>query len=146
MSARIGQAHKLFRNTGTAASPTWNEIAGVSDVELSATADASESSTRASRVRQYVQGMLDFSITATMVLTLSDDDYAVLRSAFTDGSALDIAVSEGPVATTGTRYWRSGVVVTSFSQSEPLNSTVTISVEFRPTAMAGVTTGFVTTP
>lgn len=144
MSARIGQSHKLFRNTGTAGSPTWDEITAVADVELSATADASESSTRASRIRSYVAGMLDFSVTATMILVATEADYTAIRTAFFNGTALDLAIADGPIATTGTRYFRSGFVVTSFSQSEPLNGTVTLSVEFRPTEMPSVPQGYVT--
>lgn len=144
MPARIGQTHILARNTGTAGSPTWNPIAGAQDVTLAATADAQEISTRASRIREYLAGMLDFTVSFTLPYDTADDDYLALRDAFFNGTPLDLAVSDGPIATSGTQYYRFGFVVSDFSRSEPLNGAVTVNVELKPSPMTGVTPAFVT--
>jgi hypothetical protein len=153
MSARIGQSHVLSRNTGTGASPVYDVIANVADVEFSSSADAAEASTRASRFRTYASGMVDVSLTFNLVLNASDTDRTTIRDAHIAGTPMELIVSTGAIGTSGTvasggvagvEWFRMGFVITGYSQSEPLNNVVTIAVEAKPATMTGFTAGWQT--
>ena len=134
MSVKLGLSAKLYRNTGTYASPTWNEIKNVKDVTLSLEAGEADVTTRGNAGwKASVATLKDASVEFEMVWDSSDDDFSVIRDAFLNHSAIDFAVMDGDINVSGSQGLRATCMVTNFSRNEPLEEAITVSVTVKPT-------------
>ena len=134
MSVKLGLDAKLFRNTGTYGTPTWNEITNVRDVTLNLEAGEADVTTRGNNGwRATVATLKDGSIEFEMVWDSADDDFTAIRDAFLNKTAVELAVLDGDVLTTGSQGLRASFMVTSFSRNEPLEEAITVSVTMKPT-------------
>jgi TP901-1 family phage major tail protein len=137
MSVKLGLDAKLFRNTGTYGTPAWNEIKNVRDVTLSLEAGEADVTTRGNNGwRATVATLKDGSIEFEMVWDSEDDDFTAIRDAFLNKSAVELAVMDGDILTTGSQGLRASFMVTSFSRNEPLEEAITVSVTMKPTYSA----------
>lgn len=134
MTVKIGLDCKLYRNTGTYGSPSWNEITAVRDLTLNlekATADVTTRGNNGWRAEKNTlkNGRLEFD-------TLDDPDDAditALRSAWENDTDLDILVLNGSSATSGSKGLRATMQVRNQNESQPLEGAVTISWQLSPT-------------
>jgi TP901-1 family phage major tail protein len=134
MSVRLGLDAKLYRNTATYATPTWDEITNVRDVTLNLEAGEADVSTRGTGGwRATVATLKDASIEFEMVWDSADADFAAIRDAFLNRTAIDMAVMDGDITATGSQGLRAECAVTNFSRNEPLEEAVTVSVTIKPT-------------
>ena len=137
MAVKLGLDAKLFRNTGTYGSPTWNEIKNVKDVTLNLEAGEADVTTRGNNGwRATVATLKDGSIEFEMVWDSADDDFTAIRDAFLNKTALEMAVMDGDVLTAGSQGLRASFMITSFSRNEPLEEAITVSVTAKPTYSA----------
>jgi hypothetical protein len=134
MSVKLGLDAKLFRNTGTHPAPVWNEIENVKDVTLNLEAGEADVTTRGNAGwRATVATLKDGSIEFEMVWDTEDDDFTAIRDAFLNHTAVEFAVMDGDIATTGSQGLRAACAITNFSRNEPLEEAITVSVTVKPT-------------
>jgi hypothetical protein len=137
MSVKLGLDAKMFRNTGTYATPVWNEIKNVRDVTLSLETGEADATTRGNNGwRATVATLKDGSVEFDMVWDSADDDFTAIRDAFLNKTALELAVLDGDVAAAGSQGLRASFMVTNFSRNEPLEEAITASVTVKPTYSA----------
>lgn len=134
MGVKLGMDAKLYRNTGTYASPTWNEVKNVKDVTLNLEAGSADVTTRGNGGwRANIATLKDASLEFEMVWDTADDDFAAIRTAFLGNSTVEFAVLDGPAATAGSQGLRATMAITNFSRAEPLEEAIKVSVTAKPT-------------
>jgi hypothetical protein len=128
---------KLYRNTGTYASPTWDLIGNVKDLTLSLETGEADVTTRGNGGwRATVATLKDGSLEFEMIWDTEDTDFTAIRTAFLGNTAVEMAVLDGLVATTGSQGLRASFMVTNFTRNEPLEEAITVSVSMKPTYSA----------
>jgi len=130
---KIGLDCKLYRNTGTNASPVWNEIANVQDVTVQLSKAEADTSTRASGWKTRKGTLKDASIDFQLKYVPGDADFAALLASFTGNSSIELLALDGAVATTGSQGLRAICEVFQFQQGQPLEGAVTFDVSAKPT-------------
>lgn len=135
----LGMDCHLFRNTGSYATPTWNEITLATDVTANQTAGKGDVSNRSSIYKLYRAAQIDASAEFTMRYDSGNDDYSAIKTAFTGRTIIDVWVADGPSATTGTTGLRMNVMITEFSHEQPLTDGVNVKVSMCPAIDATAT-------
>ena len=130
---RLGGECKLYRNSGTYGSPTWNEITEIEDLSLPMTKGAGEFKTRGSKWLKKKGGKIEAGIEWKHYYDPGDDDFPVLRDAFLNGTTVDLACVDGPIATTGTAGLRAVMEVLEFPIDEPLEDGASVAIKVAPT-------------
>jgi len=147
MAIRLGLNAKLYRNTGTYASPTWNEIGNVKDVTLNLESAEADVTVRANNGwRATVPTLKDASIEFEMVWDTADEDFQSIRDAYLNVTTLDVLALDGPVSgagSTGNQGLRAVCNVTGFSRSEPLEEALSVSITVKPAYSVNPPTWFV---
>lgn len=134
MGVKLGMDAKLYRNTGSYGSPVWNEVKNVKDVTLNLEAGEADVTTRGNGGwRANIATLKDASIEFEMVWDTADDDFTAIRTAFLTNAAIEFAVLDGPVATSGSQGLRASMAITNFSRAEPLEEAIKVSVTAKPT-------------
>jgi hypothetical protein len=133
----LGYNAKLYRNTGTYASPTWSEMTNVKDLTLNMDLDEADVTTRASGGwKANVATLLDGSIEFEMVYDPTDANFTAVQTAFFSRSAVEFAAMDGPIATAGSQGLRATCMVKQFSVEEKLAEALTVKVTIKPTYAA----------
>jgi hypothetical protein len=136
----LGLACKLYRNTGTFASPTWNEITNVKDLTLSLAKGEADVTVRGGNGwRQTVGTLKEADISFSMVWDPTDEDFEAIRDAFLNNTPLELLVVDGvvpPASGDTTQGLRADMSVLSFSRNEALEEAVTVDVTAKPTYSA----------
>jgi hypothetical protein len=133
MSVRLGLDARLYRNIGTYATPVWNEVKNVRDVTLNLEAGEADVTTRGNAGwRATVATLKDASIEFEMVWDSDDDDFEVIRDVFLNRGAMEFAVMDGDITTSGSQGLRATCMVTNFSRNESLEEAITVSVTVKP--------------
>jgi hypothetical protein len=130
---KIGLDCKLYRNTGTYASPTWNEIANVADVTVQLSKGEADTSTRASGWKTRKGTLKDASIDFQLKFVPGDTDFAALLASYTGNSSIELLALDGLLATTGSQGLRAVCEVFNFQQGQPLEGAVAFDVSAKPT-------------
>ena len=134
MGVKLGMDAKLYRNTGSYASSVWNEVKNVKDLTLNLEAGEADVSTRGNGGwRANIATLKDASLEFEMVWDTADDDFTAIRTAFLTNAAIEFAVLDGPVATSGSQGLRASMAITNFSRAEPLEEAIKVSVTAKPT-------------
>lgn len=133
MPATLGANCKIYRNTGTYAAPVWAEITIVKDVTLNLEANEADTTTRAAdgwqtAIAALKAGSVDFGV----IWDTADIQFEALRTAFFDGTLVDLAVMDGDIAVAGRTGLRAEMAVLSFTRNEQLQEAVTASVKCKP--------------
>lgn len=125
---KVGLGCKLYYNAGTFGSPTWTLINITQDLDLNLEKGKAESKRRGNTWTKTLPvtktGPVEFKILADT----SDPTYQVLRDAFLNDTVLDVAIAEGPIATSGTEYERGDYYCYSFKRHEPLEQAASVDV------------------
>lgn len=130
---RIGLECKLYRNTGTYASPTWVEIVNARDVTVPLTKGEADTSSRASSWKTRKGTLKDASIDFQLVQKDGDASFAALLDSFLDGSPIELLVLNGTTADTAAQGLRATVEVFQFQESQPLENALVYDVSCKPT-------------
>jgi hypothetical protein len=146
MTEKIGLDCKFYRNTGNYASPTWDEITIVRDLNLTLEKSEANLSSRASTWAKKRGALKDATIEGELIYDGADTDYNTLRSAFVNSTILEFAMADGAINTTNTQYFRAHMEVMSFGQNQPLEDGVVVPISFMPAPNANSEPAFVTVP
>jgi hypothetical protein len=134
MGVKLGMDAKLYRNTGSYATPVWNEVTNVKDVTLNLEAGEADVTTRGNGGwRANIATLKDAGLEFEMVWDTADDDFTAVRTAFLSNGSVEFAVLDGDITTTGSQGLRATMAITNFSRSEPLEEAIKVSVTAKPT-------------
>jgi len=144
----LSENAKLFRNTGTFASPTWDEITLVKDLSISLDKDETDVTTRGSGgFKEFVDGMIDASLEFSMLYDDTDTDFTALRTAFFAKTNVEVLVLDGAATgdgSTGNQGLRARMMVKSMTRNENLGEALMMDFTLRPVKNAdGPPTWFV---
>lgn len=128
----IGADCKLYRNTGTWASPTWNEIQRARDVTINLERAEADMSSRVTEWKLTKGALKDLTIEFDLVYHQDDPDYVVLRDAFLNNTTVEMTALDGSSATNGSEGPRAHMTVLQFGRPEPLEDTVRIPITVKP--------------
>jgi hypothetical protein len=146
MAIRLGLDAKLYRNTGSGGSPTWDLVGNVRDVTLNLETGEADVTTRGNNGWRATVGTLkDASIEFEMVWDTGDADFTAFKDAFFNGTPIELAVMDGDIATTGAQGLRAVCRIINFTRSEALEEAITVSVTAKPTYSASPPSWLMTT-
>jgi hypothetical protein len=100
-----GHAYKLYLNTGSYGSPTWAEIKACGDIGFDPQPANVEVEERGIGTG-HLHGEQDPLITFQLKEDTGDANVETLIAATFSGVMVELAVSRGPIATTGNKYFR----------------------------------------
>jgi hypothetical protein len=143
VAAKTGLNHVFLRNSGTYGSPVWNVINVVKDLTLGLKKVMADAAARVSSVKQKLPNLKEIDLEYEIIRDTAGPDFVVLQNAYWNDTTLDIAVADGPIATSGTRYFRCDTVLSDFSEKQPLENTVMVSVKHEPVYSSNVPGFFV---
>ena len=127
----LGLEMEFYRNSGTEVTPVWN-IIDVVTVRRNLSKGAADLSKRNQGGWKQERATLKTGrFTVGMIYDSADTEYTFLETHFLteNPSPFEIAVADGPIATSGTRYLRSFVDIFDFPTEEPLENGVTSEIE-----------------
>ncbi len=124
-------AHLYHRASGTYSSPTWAEIKRIGDVTIGGEKSTSDLAMRETPNDKSTFGGMKFPISFTYYKRngVSDPVFTALQNSFYTNAPLDIAAMDQPIATVGATGLRGPYVVSKCERSEPVNDSISYSVE-----------------
>jgi len=129
----LGKDAKLYRNTATYASPTWNECDNVKDLTLTLTKAEYDATRRASGGwRETIGTIKDIEISFSAVNSPTDTDLQAFRDAFLNGTTLEIWCLTGVRTDAEAEGPRFHCVVTEFTREEQLEGGQELSITVKP--------------
>lgn len=133
MAAILAEDAKLYRNTGTFASPTWTEICNVMDLTLSLEQSEVEVTRRCSGgFRDYLNGLIDAGVEFKMLYDNDDAAFTAFQDAFFNKTNVEVAVMDGDITTSGNEGLRAVMMVRSFTRNESLGEALNVDVSLKP--------------
>lgn len=136
MATKLGLDAKLYYNSNTYASPTWNHASRIKDVTLTLEKGEADVSTRAgSGWREIVNTLKDASVSFSMLQAPSGTDtvFIAFRDAFLNGTSIEVLVLDGTISVSGSQGLRATMTVSSFTRNENLEEAIMYDVTIRPT-------------
>lgn len=131
-TSKAGFSWKLYRNTGTHASPTWTLITRTRDLTINIGAEDIDDSTRASRFKKSLAGMVELGISGQFKYNAGNADHTYLIAAMLAGTVFEVACVDGAIATSGTQGLRMFAVLTQYNLSLPLSDNTLVDIELKP--------------
>lgn len=133
MATVLGLACKLYRNTGTYASPVWDLIGNVRDLTLTLEKGEADSTSRANNGWRTTEGTLkDGSVEFQMVWDGADTDFTGIQQAFLNNTTIEFLILDGASDVAGSQGLRATMQVMSFTRNEALEDTVLVDVTLKP--------------
>lgn len=130
---QAGFFDKLYRNTGTYGSPTWNEVPNVKDLTSGMQATEIDVTTRGSAgFKAYIAGLIDAGVDFNMIWDTSDADFTAIQTAFLARTGIEFLVLDGDVETPGSQGLRAIMGIFDFTREEPLDGAVEAKVKLKP--------------
>ena len=131
---RLGLDCVAYRNTGSYATPTWDELTNVKEVTVNLDKAEADVTTRGNSGWRAVAATLkDGSVDVTIQHNPdSHADVTALLNAWLNNTQLECAFMDGPVATSGSEGLRGTFEVMSASRSEPLEDGVVWTFSLKP--------------
>lgn len=122
MPPKTGHSMKLYRNTGTVATPTWSEVTAVMDVSI---ADLSRGLAELKRrgkdfTKNLASLIQSIAIEFRLHHGLDATNFDAIRQAFFNGTPEEWAVMNGDISTSGNEGLRVPVLVEQFPWEQPL--------------------------
>lgn len=131
--ASLGLTAKLYRNTGSYASPVWNEVTNVRDLASNLTKGRADVSVRGSTWKLEKATLKEASIEFEMIHDPADADYQAFRDAYMNDTPIEVLVLSGDIGTSGNEGLRAICDVFDFARNEPLTDVLKVSVTLAPT-------------
>ena len=130
----IGFDGKCYYNSAaTDATPTWVEIDLVRDVNTAVSADKADVSDRRSKFKKSCVALIDIETTMTLTYESGNTALDYLRdTAFLGRAPVQIAVMDGPIATSGSEGYKYYSNVYSNDFNQPLSDGETVQLTFAP--------------
>ena len=137
MSKKIGLDCKLYYDetplSGGPNGASWTELDKARDVNLNLEAGEADITARDNDGwRAYAQSLKDGTVEFEMIWDPTDAGCEAIRDAFMDGSTIAMAVMDGDLSVVWTEGFTANFEITGFSQAQPLEEGVTVSVTCRP--------------
>lgn len=133
----LGVLAKVYVNTGTYSSPTWDVFPGISDWSVNASWDEAEANSRASRVKRVEKTLIGLEVTGKVKTELmTNTDYERVIGALHSDDPLDVMILNGPKDTNGVRGYRFDAHVMSGNQDQGLGAVLYDDVTLKPAASA----------
>lgn len=122
-------------NTGTYASPTWVAIGRLSSPSRPQGRPTSRKTYREASNSKNALGVRDYGFSGTYVqkadaAAATDSVFAALLASYTNGTAMDLALLDGPAATNGSTGVRGAFAVSKLDKSEDDEDAVVYDVEW----------------
>ena len=134
MSTRLGMDAKLYRNTGSFATPVWTEVTNVKDLTLNLEKGEADVTTRANGGWRATVGTLkDASIDFQMVWDTADGGFAAIQAAFFGNTPIEFAVMDGDITAPDSEGLRATFDIFSFTRNEALEEAIMVDVSIKPT-------------
>ena len=134
MATRLGMDAKLYQNTGSYATPTWEEIGNVKDVTLNLEKGEADVTTRANNGWRATVGTLkDASIEFQMVWDTLDTGFDAIRQAFFSNTPIEFAVMDGAITDLDAEGLRATFDIFNFTRNEALEEAIMVDVTIKPT-------------
>lgn len=134
MAFKLGMDCKLYRNTATYASPTWDLIGNVKDVTLSVEAGEADVTTRGNAGwKATVATLREATIEFEMVWDTTDADFTDIQTKFLTAATIEFLCLDGvSTAASGSQGLRATCAILKFSRKETLAEAVMVSVTVKP--------------
>lgn len=133
MAKKAGFSCILYR--GEAGAIATTEAGNTANVTMNLSADTIDVTTRAAKGwRQYIQGLKNGSVDITIYYDTEDDSYTAFNTAFLNGTAISLFISDGEGNGVDADF-----VVTGYTQSEPLEDKVSIDITVNMSDLGGRT-------
>lgn len=130
----MGKDAKLYRNTGTVASPTWNSIDNCRDLSLGDSMTEVDVSARdGGGFAMTDVGLQALELSFQMIGDYGDADFVALQTAYYARSAIHFATASGAIATAGTQYVKFAGKITKFEKGEELDGVTMFDITIKPT-------------
>ena len=127
----LGKSGRLYQGAEAAALGALSEVAYVRDVTVTMEAGEADVSNRSSNWRGTMATMKDCTVEFEMLNKPADAGLAALRTAFLNGTCVEIAALDQAKTVAGAEGPKGAFAVTNFSRGEPLEDAQTISVTLR---------------
>lgn len=129
---------KIYLNSTSYGSPTWNEVKAVRDVKVGADFDKQDATTRAGGgLKQFVATLLELGITGLIRTDETDTTgFAAMETAFLARGVLDVLILDGPRTTNGSRGYRFDSQVFKFGEDQKLEGVLYREFDVAPTPSA----------
>lgn len=137
----LGLNAKMYRlSTGTRAAwpatgapKNLEEMTNVRDVTVNLETGEADVTTRGgSGWRQTAQTLKDGTVEFEMIHDPGDEDFTAIQEAWLNGTNIALAVLDGASTDAGVQGLWADFQITNFSQSQPLEEAMTISVTAKP--------------
>jgi hypothetical protein len=122
MPAVTGHKCKLYRNTGTNASPTWVLITGVGDVSIADLSyGAAELKHRGSNFAKQLPTLIQpINVDVQLIHGIDATNYTAIRTAFFAATINEYAIADGLIATVDTQAFKFPAFWSDFPWNQPL--------------------------
>lgn len=113
---KTGQKMKAYRNTGTAAAPTWVEVSEIGDVSISDFKRIlAQLKRRAKDFTKNLPAMLDsIGIDIRLLWGLGATNHTAIRTAFLAGTTEEWAIMSGTITDSGEQGLRLPIIIEDF--------------------------------
>lgn len=132
-----GNQGKLYRNTGTDASPVWSEVKRVIDLTTPLTKGEADVSRRESNWKllkgTIKEGAIEFGYRYKRGADGTDAEYVALLGSYTAGTAIQFAAMDGDITTSGARGFKAFCECFDLTKNQPLTDGMVVSVVLKPT-------------
>ena len=130
----IGKDAKAYHNTGTDAVPVWVELKRIQDLSIPLGADDVEVKCRDSDWAYGDVGFLNAGVDFDYLHKKGGGDtvFEALMAAFTGRNAVQFAIMDGDVTTTGSVGLKAFMLVNKLEQSQQMAEAVKYSVGLKP--------------
>ena len=120
---------KLYLNGETYESPSWKEMANVTNLNITQPRATADATTRATDVDQMVATTRAFTMSFDAVYDSTDTALAALETAYYAAKTVDIMTLDKARTTVGAKGQRATCYVTNFSSSEDNKDVKKVSIE-----------------
>ena len=129
----LGLDAKLYLNSGTYASPTWDEVANVKDLSLALEKSEADVSTRASAWSLIKGALKSATIDFNQVYDTTDANWTAFKNAYLSNTSVECAILDGGVGADGTEGLRASCEVLKWSHSQNLEEALMTEISLKPT-------------
>jgi predicted secreted protein len=133
MAHVLSENAKLYYNSATYATPTWDLITEVKDLTLTFSKGEVDVTTRASGgYTEIVDGLKEASIEFSILYNTSDTDFSAILDAFHANTAVEFFVMDGLVATSGSEGLRATCTITGLTVNQVLGEALMADFTAKP--------------
>lgn len=130
--SKVGYEMKLYVNSGSYGSPTWDEVTICKNLRRNKSRGEADTTTRGNNGwRRRKPTLKDFEATFELDYVPDNTEYLAIRDAFDDADVVELAFADGDIATPGTEYFRCECGIFQFELPEDLETAVMANVTAR---------------